>query len=62
MSFKGKIIGLSGGIGAGKNTLSQLFAQWGALILDSDETAKKVVEPESEGFLKPSQGQCSPAF
>lgn len=40
-----KIIGLTGGSGAGKTTVSHLFAGLGALVIDADQTAREVVRP-----------------
>ena len=39
------IIGLTGGIGSGKSTASQLLAQHGASIVDADQLAREIVEP-----------------
>lgn len=40
-------IGLTGGIGAGKSTVAQLFAQRGVPVIDSDVLAREVVAPGS---------------
>ena len=40
-----KLIGLGGGIGAGKSTVSALLASTGATIVDADLIARQVVEP-----------------
>jgi dephospho-CoA kinase len=40
-----KLIGLGGGIGSGKSTVSLLFAERGAVIVDADVIARQVVEP-----------------
>jgi dephospho-CoA kinase len=40
-----KLIGLGGGIGSGKSTVSLLLAELGAVIVDADVIARKVVEP-----------------
>ena len=39
------LVGLTGGIGAGKSTVAELLAQRGAVIVDADEVARSVVEP-----------------
>lgn len=39
------IIGLTGGIGSGKTTVSDLFAQKGIVIVDADIIAREVVAP-----------------
>ncbi|GGK68408.1 dephospho-CoA kinase [Ornithinimicrobium pekingense] len=38
-------VGLSGGIGSGKSTVSQRLAELGAVVLDADRIAREVVEP-----------------
>lgn len=43
-------IGLTGGIGAGKSTVSATFAECGAVIVDGDVLAREVVEPGTEGL------------
>ena len=43
-------IGLSGGIGAGKSTVSSTFAAEGAIVVDGDVIAREVVEPGTEGL------------
>lgn len=43
-------IGLTGGIGAGKSTVSATFAECGAIIVDGDVIAREVVEPGTEGL------------
>ena len=39
------VVGLSGGIGSGKTTVSNLFAELGVDIIDADVIARQVVEP-----------------
>jgi dephospho-CoA kinase len=39
------IVGLTGGIGAGKSTVARLLAQRGALIIDVDELGRRVLAP-----------------
>jgi dephospho-CoA kinase len=43
-------IGLSGGIGAGKSTVSATFAAEGGIVVDGDVIAREVVEPGTEGL------------
>jgi dephospho-CoA kinase len=43
-------IGLTGGIGAGKSTVSATFADCGGVIVDGDVIAREVVEPGTEGL------------
>ena len=40
-------VGLTGGIGSGKSTVSALLASHGAIVIDYDELARAVVEPGS---------------
>src|SRR5450755_764592 len=41
------VIGLTGGIGAGKSAVADFFSQRGARIVDTDVIAREVVEPPS---------------
>ena len=43
-------IGLTGGIGSGKSTVSGLLAARGAVIVDADRIAREVVEPGTSGL------------
>jgi dephospho-CoA kinase len=43
-------IGLTGGIGSGKSTVSRLLADHGAVIVDADAIAREVVEPGTPGL------------
>lgn len=43
-------IGLTGGIGSGKSTVTDLLAAHGAVIVDADLIAREVVAPGSPGF------------
>lgn len=43
-------VGLTGGIGAGKSTVADLFSKRGAVIIRSDELARQVIEPETSGY------------
>jgi dephospho-CoA kinase len=43
-------IGLTGGIGAGKSTVSATFNECGGIIVDGDVIAREVVEPGTEGL------------
>ncbi|ULE32602.1 dephospho-CoA kinase [Mycobacterium sp. IDR2000157661] len=45
-------IGLSGGIGAGKSTVSSTFGELGGIVVDGDVIAREVVEPGTEGLAK----------
>ena len=44
-----KIVGLTGGISSGKSTVSSYFKQLEIPVIDADEVARKVVEPNSQG-------------
>lgn len=43
-------VGLTGGIGAGKSTVSKILAELGAVIVDADLIAREVVEPGTPGL------------
>jgi dephospho-CoA kinase len=43
-------IGLTGGIGSGKSTVSRLLERRGAVIVDADVIAREVVEPGTPGL------------
>jgi dephospho-CoA kinase len=43
-------VGLTGGIGSGKSTVSARLAELGAVILDADQAARAVVEPGTPGL------------
>jgi dephospho-CoA kinase len=43
-------IGLTGGIGSGKSTVSALLAARGALLVDADQIAREVVAPGTPGL------------
>ena len=45
-----KIIGLTGNIGSGKSTVAKMFEELGAKIIDADEIARDVVEPEKPAW------------
>ncbi len=44
------VIGLTGGIGSGKTTVANLFAEYGITLVDADVLSRTVVEPHSEGW------------
>lgn len=43
-------VGLTGGIGAGKSTVSAMLAARGAVIVDADRIARQVVEPGGAAY------------
>lgn len=45
-------IGLTGGIGAGKSTVSATFSECGGIVVDGDVIAREVVEPGTTGLTK----------
>jgi len=45
-----KIIGLTGGIGSGKSTVSQFLAELGATIIDADKIGHETFKPETEAW------------
>ncbi len=44
------VIGLTGGIGSGKTTVADLFAELGIDLIDADIVAREVVAPGSDGL------------
>ena len=48
-------IGLTGGIGSGKSTVSRLLAERGAVIVDADAIAREVVRPGTPGLAAVAQ-------
>ena len=45
-----KVIGLTGGIGSGKSTVSQYLAELGAVILDADKVGHEAFQPNTEAW------------
>jgi dephospho-CoA kinase len=45
-----KVIGLTGNIGSGKSTVSRRLAELGAKVVDTDQTAREVVAPDTAGL------------
>ena len=43
-------LGLSGGIGSGKSTVSKILSDLGAVVIDADVIAKEVLLPGTSGF------------
>ena len=44
------IVALTGGIGSGKSTIGEIFENLGAIVIDSDQLARNVVERGTTGF------------
>jgi len=49
------IVGLTGGIGSGKTTVSNMFLELGINIIDADVVAREVVQPNSSALNKIAQ-------
>ncbi|WP_339723000.1 dephospho-CoA kinase [uncultured Paraglaciecola sp.] len=47
MDVSNFVVGISGGIGSGKTTVTDLFAKYGVEVIDADLIAREVVEPET---------------
>ena len=47
-----RIIGLTGGIAAGKSTVSRRWAEHGAVVVDADRLARDAVAPGSPGLAR----------
>ena len=45
-----RIIGVTGGIGSGKSTLTARFSEHGFFIIDADAIARKALEPDAACF------------
>jgi dephospho-CoA kinase len=46
------MIGLTGGIGAGKSAVARRLAELGAIVVDADVLAREVVRPGTEGLAE----------
>ena len=44
------IIGLTGGIGSGKSAAANFFQNEGITVMDADDLAREVIEPNTTGF------------
>ncbi len=45
------VVGLTGGIGSGKSTVSAALAELGAVVIDADATARQLQEPGQPVFM-----------
>lgn len=52
MDTKKLIIGLTGGIGSGKSEVSRRFQSLGIVVVDADEVARLVVEPDQPALIR----------
>ncbi|WP_440053979.1 dephospho-CoA kinase [Pseudoalteromonas sp. T1lg65] len=50
MKLKNWIVGITGGIGAGKSALTHYLEQQGIIVVDADVVARDVVAPNTEGL------------
>lgn len=46
------LVGLTGGLGAGKSTVARMLADRGAVIVDADELAHRAIDPGTPGHRK----------
>ena len=46
------LVGLTGGIAAGKSTVAQMLTERGAVVIDADEVAREVVQPGTDGLKR----------
>src|SRR5947199_10766001 len=44
------LVGLTGGIGAGKSTVARMLAERGAVVIDADELARRAINTGTPGF------------
>ena len=47
-----RLVGLTGGIGTGKSTVSAILRELGATVIDADEATRAVQAPGSEGLCQ----------
>ncbi|HXG20397.1 MAG TPA: dephospho-CoA kinase [Methylomirabilota bacterium] len=47
-----KTIGLTGGIGAGKSTVSQILTELGAFVIDADKVGHEIYSPGKEAWTQ----------
>ena len=45
-----RMVGLTGGIGSGKSTVTAMFRELGAQVVDADQVARDVAEPGTPGL------------
>ena len=44
------LVGLTGGVATGKSTVAKMFSRCGAILIDADELARELVEPEKPAW------------
>jgi dephospho-CoA kinase len=52
MSYTKLVVGLTGGIGCGKTTVSKLFAHHHVTVIDTDFLARELTRPGTKAFLE----------
>ncbi len=46
------IIGVTGGIGAGKSSVSKILQDFGAIVIDADQISRSVVQPHKPAWME----------
>ena len=46
------VVGLTGAMGTGKSTVSSMFAELGCLIIDADQVARDLVQPDAPAWRR----------
>jgi dephospho-CoA kinase len=46
------LVGLTGGLGAGKSTAARMLARRGAVVIDADQLAARALEPGTGGYRR----------
>jgi dephospho-CoA kinase len=46
------LVGLTGGIGAGKSTVARMLQERGAVVVDADDLARQAIEPGTHGYAE----------
>ncbi|HWC32953.1 MAG TPA: dephospho-CoA kinase [Actinomycetota bacterium] len=44
------LVGLTGGLGAGKSTVARMLAERGAVVVDADDLARRALDPGHPGY------------
>lgn len=44
------LVGLTGGLGAGKSTVARMLADRGAIVVDADDLSHRALEPDTRAF------------
>ncbi len=51
MNYNKQLIGLTGGIGAGKSTVAEILKRFGAYVISADEIAKDIMDENEDNIL-----------